>query len=71
MLKVTENLFFKIYFSNTRIVSEVYCLSDIAYLWHIPQEDTFVYIVSPKTERDYHSFLEKIEKKYPLLAELV
>lgn len=74
MLKISEGAFINMYFSNREVISEPYCMEDLALLWDrnlfCTETEDFVYIVHPKTYNDYQKFVKKLEKDCPLLAEL-
>jgi hypothetical protein len=75
MYKVSEELFFKMLTSNKRIEIHNYCEDDIVYFWESfnPSIDDveYSYLVSPKTEKEYREYVEKIKKERPLLLELL
>jgi hypothetical protein len=74
MLKISDQAFMSIYLSNRDVISEPYCLEDLALLWDrnlfCTETEDFVYIVHPKTYSDYCKFVKRLEKECPLLAEL-
>ena len=74
MLKISDQAFMSIYLSNRDVISEPYCLEDLALLWDrnlfCTETEDFVYIVHPKTYNDYCKFVKRLEKECPLLAEL-
>lgn len=71
MFKATEENFLTMLFSRREVVSEVFCMDNIIYVWGDFQSDSVVYLVSPKTRDIYVNFVENIKKERPLLLELV
>lgn len=70
MMRVSESLFLKIYFSNKKIEVTPYLIESMVYVWYDTQEVDLRYLMSPKTLSEYQSFIDKLEKETPLLAEL-
>jgi hypothetical protein len=70
MMRASENLFLKIYFSNKRVEATPYIMESTVYVWYDAGEVDVRYLMSSKTLREYQSFIDKLEKETPLLAEL-
>lgn len=70
MMRATESLFLKIYFSNKKIEVTPYLMEDMIYVWYDSEEVDLRYLMSPKTLSEYQDFIEKLEKETPLLIEL-
>lgn len=74
MLKLTVENMRHIYLSGREVRQETYIPNDIAYLWDgsgfYEKDEWYIYLVSPKSFRDYRNFVDKLEKECPLLAEL-
>jgi hypothetical protein len=73
MLKVNEKTFTSVYLSGTKIVSDNACGDDMVLTWDPNwwgDASCKIYIMHPKVYSTYLKFVQKIEKKYPLLAEL-
>ncbi len=70
MMRVTEKLLLKIYFSNKKIEVTPYLMESMIYVWYDSQEVDLRYLMSVKTFSEYQDFVEKLEKETPLLVEL-
>ena len=70
MMRVTEKLLLKIYFSNKKIEVTPYLMESMIYVWYDSQEVDLRYLMNVKTFSEYQDFVEKLEKETPLLVEL-
>jgi hypothetical protein len=70
MMRATENLFLKIYFSNKKIEVTPYLMESMVYDWFDSAEVDLRYLMNPKTLSEYQDFIDKLEKETPLLVEL-
>ena len=70
MLKDSQEIFKKMYFSGLRVESTIFFMNDIVQEWQDPSSGDKMFIVSPETHHHYLKFIESFEKDKPLLSEL-
>lgn len=70
MMRATESLFLKVYFSNKKIEVTPYLMESMIYVWYDSEEVDLRYLMNTKTLGEYQDFVKKLEKETPLLIEL-
>jgi hypothetical protein len=70
MLKASQEIFQKMYFSGFRVESTIFFMVDKVAEWQDPSSGDKMFIVNPETHYRYLKFIEEFEKDKPLLAEL-
>lgn len=68
MFLANREIFLKMLYSNMEIVIGSYCLEDHIYEWFDWKHQSFYFLMSPKTYKDFVSFKENLEL---LLLELI
>lgn len=61
----TDELFTTVFINNKKIHVATYMVDDVVYEW------SGVYLMSPRTKREYEIYIEYIIKAKPLLFELL
>jgi hypothetical protein len=70
MLKASQEIFIKMYFSGLVVQAQPYLLDGWIGEWWNNRTGENIFLTSPETHHKYLKFVEEFEKNRPLLAEL-